>query len=166
MREPSIDFPLTPPTPAAGRKTITAAELVLRQARKLHRAAQSESISLAMPAVRRVHAAGVFSGRPLSLLFRERQGLKRKHFLRALALEMGFPDWERFRPCLDQMSPEAFEHFKVADEWHVFLNSWFSSEEEARLYAAEHGGRVLRVGTQAVVISPESRCDANAGSAR
>lgn len=165
MREPSLDFPLIPPTPVASRKTITAAELVLRQARKLHRAAQSESISLAMPAVRRIHAAGVFPGRPLSLLYRERQGLKRKHFLRALAQEMGFPDWERFRPCLDQMSPEAFEHFKVADAWYVFLNSWFSSEEQARLYAAQYGGRVVRVGTQAVVISPESLCDADAGGA-
>ena len=149
-----------PPAPisaaAAGGPPITAAELVLRQARKLHRASKSGSISTAMPAVRRVHAAGVFPDRALSALYRERQTLKRKHFLRALAVEAGQPDWEHFRPLLEQMPPSACEHFKVADEWFALLNLWFSNEEQAQAFAAENGGRVLRVGAQAVVVGADA----------
>jgi len=125
-----------------GTHVVTAAELVRRQARKLHRAAHSDSLAAAMPALRRIHAACVFPGRALSALYRERRALKRKHFLRALAVEAGFPDWERLRPRLDRMPPEAFEHYKVTDEWCAFLNAWFSNEEQAVAYAREHGGRV------------------------
>ena len=166
MREQGIPSPSVSPASSAGGQSITAAKLVLRQARRLHRAAQSERISSAMPAVRRVHAAGVFLDRPLSTLYRERQNLKRKHFLRALAAEAGFPDWERFRPHLDRMPPAAVEHFKVADEWFVFLNSWFSNEEQACAFAHEHGGRVLHVGTQAVVVSPDSQVETFVRSTR
>ena len=65
------------------------------------------------------------------------------HFLRALAVEVGYPDWERFRPHFDQMRPESLDHFKVADEGFVFLNSWFSNQEQAHAFARQKGGRVL-----------------------
>ncbi len=118
-----------------------------------------------MPALRRVHAAGVFPDRPLSAIYREREGLKRKHFLRALAVEAGFPDWERFRPQLDLMAAEAFDYFKVVDEGFAFLNLWFSNEAQAREFVRRHGGRVLRVGNQAVVVGPDSQREARARSA-
>lgn len=136
---------------------LCAIDLVLRQARKLHLAARAGSISSAMPALRRAHGAGLFPGISLSALHRQRATLKRKHFLRLLAIEAGFPDWERFRPVLEHWPPEALDHFKVADEWFAFLNSWFSTEEQASAFAAEHGGRVLRFGRQAVVVFSDAR---------
>ncbi len=165
MRERSILSPAPTSPPQAGMRSITAADLVRRQARRLQRASQSESIADAMPALRRVHAAGVLPDLALGTLYRERRALKRKHFLRALAVEAGFPDWERFRPHLDSMPPEDFEHFKVSDEWFVFLNSWLSNKTQARSFAAAHGGRVLRVGTQAVVVAPDAQAEGSAGSA-
>ena len=108
-----------------------------------------------MAALRRVHAAGIFPDRALSTLYRERQTLQRKHFLRALAVERGFPDWERFSPHLSRMPPEAFEHYSLTDEGYGLLKPWFSNEAQARAFAVEHGGRVIRIGRQAVVVPAE-----------
>jgi hypothetical protein len=159
-RSPSDSFPSDP---SPGKLPLTARQLVLRQARKLHRAATSTSIVFAMPAVRRVHAAGVFPGLALSALYRERATLQRKHFLRALAVEAGFPDWETFRPQLDLMPPEAFEHFKLADEGFAKLNTWFSNEAQAQAFADQHGGRVVKVGAQAVVMPLDVQAEAPDG---
>ena len=164
MHERNVHSPSSSAAFSAGKESITAAELMRRQARRLHRAALSGSIAPSLPALRRVHAADIIPDRPLSVLYRERQGLKRKHFLRALAVEAGFPDWERFRSHLGQMPPESFDHFKVVDEWFVFLSAWFSNEEQAHAFARQHGGRMLRVGSQAVVVSPDSQVEAPARS--
>ena len=94
----------------------------------------------------------MFPGLALSALYRDRATVQRKHFLRALAVEAGFPDWETFRPQLDLMSPDAFEHFKLADEGAARLNVWFSNEAQAQVHADEHGGRVVKVGKQAMVV--------------
>ncbi|MEK8034735.1 hypothetical protein AACH06_28285 [Ideonella sp. DXS29W] len=126
-------------------------DIVLRQARKLHLAAKSDSLSSAMPVLRRIHAAGIFPSKTLFALHRERGSIQRKHLLRLLAIEAGYPDWERFRPELAHWSPEALEHFKVADEWTPYLNAWFASEAQASAYAQAHGGRVVRYGPHAVV---------------
>lgn len=150
-------IPLNTPAALADPAPPRAIDLVRQQARRLHRAAQSAQVLLALPAVRRVHAAGLFPGRALSALYRERATLlQRKHFLRALAVEAGFADWERFRPALDQMPPEAFEHYQLLGVEHVGrFNHWFSTEAEAQAHAGAHGGRVLRYGTQAVVLPVE-----------
>ena len=140
----------------APSRPTTALDLVLRQARRLHRAAQAGPLLQAMPALRRAHAAGALPGRSLSALFRERQQLQRKHFLRTLAVEAGYLDWERYRPTLASLPPQAVDHLKVADGWHAFLNHWFSTEIEARDHARRHGGTVHRVGTQAVVIAADA----------
>ena len=137
--------------------SLCAIDLVLMQARRLHLAAKAGSISSAMPVLRRIHAAGLFPDKPLGALFRQRATLKRKHFLRLLAVESGFPDWERFRPVLQHWSPEALDHFKVAEEGFAFLNCWFSTEEQALAYVEQHGGRVLRVGRQAIVMASDAR---------
>lgn len=136
--------------------TPTALDLVLCQARRLHRAAQAGPLLQAMPALRRAHAAGVLPGRSLSALFRERRQLQRKHFLRTLAVEAGYPDWEGYRPTLASLPTQAGDHLKAPTEWHGFLNHWFSTEAEARDHAHRHGGTVYRVGTQAVVIAAEA----------
>lgn len=143
MHERSPHSPSTP---------IGPAEALRRAARTLHRAAHSGGLAAAMPALRRIHAAGLFPDRSLSLLYRERQVLKRKHFLRALAIEMGFPDWERMLPHLDEVPSEALEQFEPPGPSFGRLNLWFSSEAQAQAYALDRGGRVLRMGTQAMVV--------------
>ena len=135
--------------PRARPHAVTATDVVLRQARKLHRAASNGSIVSALPAARRVHAAGIFPGRALSVSYRERSELRRKHFLRALAVEAGFADWESCRAQLERLPVEVFARFKVEEEWFAYLNSWFSNELQAQAFADRHGGKVIRVGAQA-----------------
>lgn len=159
MRERTTCLPPFAKVRVPDNEAATAVDVVLRQARKLHLAAKVGSISRAMPAVRRVYVAGIFPGIALSALYGERQTLQRKHFLRALALEAGYPDWERYRPALEGMQLAAVDHFKVADGGFGTLNSWFSNEQQALACAAQLGGRVFKIGTQAVVVSPEALAD-------
>lgn len=163
MREQSSHSPVLSELAPAGAEADPAdiaVSLLLRLARKLHRAATSGSVSSALPALRRVHAAGVFPGQKLSALYAQRQQLKRKHFLRVLAVEAGFPTWERFRPQLARWRSEDLARFRVSDggvldERFGSLNLWFSTEDEARAYALQHGGQVIKRGTQAMVVSAE-----------
>ena len=133
-----------------------ATDIVLRQARKLHRAALTGSLCDAMPALRRVHTAGVLPGLNLRALYESRQDLKRKHFLRALAVEAGYADWESFRAALNSLPEDTVQQFRVMDDQLMFLSLWFSTEEQALAHVREHGGASIRVGKQAVVISPDS----------
>lgn len=165
MRQPNTHFLSEPLSPGTGRKPATAVDMVLRQARRLHRAARTGSISVAMPAIRRAHAAGVFSELTVSALYRQRHLLQRKHFLRTLAIESGFPDWERFRPELQRLAPEALVHLQAAETLWSSLNHWFSTEAEAAAHAHTHGGRVLRMGHQAVVVPEDGYGTSSDGEA-
>ena len=142
------------PPPFAVTQAASALQMVLRHARKLHLAAKGESLSRAMPALRRIHAAGIFPGLALSALYGRRETLQRKHFLRALAIEGGYPDWETYRPELAKMPLSAVEHFKVAEGGFGTLNAWFSNEEQALASAEKQGGRVFKIGHQAVLVTP------------
>jgi len=152
MHKPSI--PSSSPCVAntQGPSPFSAAELLRRQARLLHRASQSDKVSVALPALRRLLAAGVFPGERLTALYGHREHLRRKHFLRALAVEAGFADWERGRLALERLPVESIERFVSFGPGQSTLNAWFSNEAQARAYADEHGGRVVRFGTQAVVL--------------
>ena len=130
---------------------LSSVTLLLRHARTLHRAATSGPLVSAMPALRRVHAAAIFPGQSLSALHRNRQGLRRKHFLRALALESGYPDWETFRPVLATWPVAALANWGIDGCAAGILKHWFASVPEAAAFALLHGGHVQRVGTQAVL---------------
>lgn len=126
-------------------------EQVLRLARRLHRAAVSDSLSMALPVLRRLLATGVVRG-PLTALFRSRATVQRKHVLRMLAREGGFPGWEAFRSALLGMVPSDLDRIRLAQEGSAVLHLWFATEAQACVHAAHNGGRVVRIGTQAVVM--------------
>jgi len=136
------------------RKTTgKAVNLVLREAKKLQRAATSESLAQALPVLRRLLSSNTLTGITLPELHRRRDIIQRKHLLRMLAIEAGYPGWEWYRPALARMSVDEVEHFDIIRSRASSLNHWFSSMDDARKYAATHGGRPLRVGRQAVVIA-------------
>ena len=126
---------------------------MLREARRLHRVAQSDSLFTSLPVLRRLLAAAVGPTGNLPELFRNRAMLRRKHLLRTLALEAGYSSWEMFRPSLNHIHPSELEHFAVVEKGWANLNLWFSTEFDAQTYASEHGGRAMRVGSQGVVVS-------------
>lgn len=139
------------PAGTSSTNDISAVELALRLARTLHRASKDATLLKAMPAVRRAHAAGVFAELTLSALYRKRHLLQRKHFLRTLAVEAGFANWETYRPVLRDQPPQALGHYTNGQEYG-YPNAWFSTHAEAIAFADERGGRVVRYGQQAMVV--------------
>jgi len=95
-------------------------------------------------------------------LFRRRKIVQRKHLLRMLAAEAGYPSWEAYRPVLDQIDGCQLASFAVLEKGYANLNLWFASETEAHWYAAQNGGQLVRVGQQAVVL-PSATGDAAGG---
>lgn len=141
--------PTTPGVPAPD----TAARQVLGMARRLHKAATSDDLALSLPILRRVLATDTLRGMSLPDLRRERATVQRKHILRTLAVEAGFASWEAYRRALAGMGPTDLEHFDLLRSTAGYPNLWFSTPSQAAAHTALHGGRVVRVGTQAVVIA-------------
>lgn len=140
------------PSSIAAAEPGETAGIVLREARNLHRAANSDSLARSLPVLRRLLATGVLHGMALPELHRQRGTVQRKHVLRMLALEAGHPSWEAYRVALAHMTADELPHFDILRRHAGYPNHWFSSLDEAQAHAARHGGRVMRVGHQAVVM--------------
>ena len=130
-------------------QTVT---LLLREAKRLHKAAISEQLAPSLPVLRRLLASHVMQGLSLPELRRHRSMVQRKHLLRMLAKEAGFPCWEAYRQALTEMPPDQLAHFEIARQGAGQLNLWFSTMDEAQAHVKDHGGRAMRVGRQAVVL--------------
>ncbi len=130
----------------------SAVALVLREARRLHRAARAEALTQSLPVLRRLLRSKTLVGISLPESYRRRRTVQRKHVLRMLAFEAGQPSWEAYRPLLARMDAAQLEQFDIVGRQAGYPNHWFSTPTEARRHAADHGGRPLRVGDQAVVL--------------
>lgn len=131
-------------------------ELLLREAKKLHRAAISTSLATSLPVLRRLLSTQAIHGISLPELSRCRDIVQRKHVLRALAVEAGYSSWDEYRAALTEMEPKALQQFDVLRRMLGYPNLWFSSMAEAEGHAATHGGQAIRVGRQALVFSDAS----------
>ncbi|QLI82506.1 hypothetical protein HZU75_13765 [Chitinibacter fontanus] len=131
-------------------------QFYLRQARLLQRAVESTSPSIALPVLRRLLQAGVMGQTPLPQLFRTRSQLQRKHFLLLLAVEAGFPSWELMRPALAHMPADDIAAQQYLASGSAQLKLWFRDTESAAQYVAEHGGKVISLGQQAIVADAEA----------
>lgn len=131
----------------------SALDAVRSLAKRLHRAATSESLASSLPVLRRILASHTLNGMSLSQLYRRRAMLQRKHVLRMLAVESGFPAWEDYSHALKAMAEDQLAHFDVHRDKAGHLNLWFSSRAEAEAHAAATGGRVIGVGGQAVLLT-------------
>jgi hypothetical protein len=136
-----------------------AVNVLLREAKRLHHAATSESLATALPVLRRILATGTLAGLSLPHLHRRRDMVQRKHILRMLAIEAGFKSWEAYRPALALMTADKLPHFDIARAQAGYPNFWFSTLAEAQAHAAAHGGRAMAVGSQGVVLPDNARLD-------
>lgn len=141
------------PTHSPHLPRTQAADLVRALARQLHRAATSDSLRVSLPVLRRILATHTLRGLPLPQLFQQRAMVQRKHLLRTLAIEAGHPSWEHYSRALPGMTAEQLPHLDVLQASAGYPNLWFSSAAQAQAYAQAYGGRVVPVGTQAVVLS-------------
>ncbi|MGC9492662.1 hypothetical protein, partial [Vibrio genomosp. F10] len=121
--------------PKKQQKTNHQIETLLREARVLHRAARTGSITQALPILRRIKASGACHDQSISSLFNQRNTLQRKHFLRVLALEAGYTSWEKYKPVLLTRPEQAFVNSVHNGNDIATLNLWFSSEQQAQAYA-------------------------------
>ncbi len=120
--------------------------------RRLQRAATSDATAAALPVLRRLLAAQALPPTPLPELFRQRAQVQRKHVLRMLAAEAGHASWEDYALVLPTLDPGPLLQTFDSQRGSATLKLWFSDEAQARAHAAQHGGQVLRVGRQAVVV--------------
>lgn len=130
-----------------------AADLVRALARQLHRAATSDSLRVSLPVLRRILATHTLRDLSLPQLHQQRAMVRRKHLLRTLAIEAGHPSWEHYSQALSGMTVEQLPHLDMLQATTGYPNLWFSNREQAQAYAMSHGGRVVPVGTQAVVLT-------------
>lgn len=130
----------------------SSTQVVLREAKRLHRAATSDSAAAALPVLRRLLAAGVAPTQALPSLYRVRGAVQRKHILRTLALEAGHETWEEFCRALPLLDVQQLEQATLAQRGASTLKLWFANEADAKRFAAQHGGQAMRVGRQAVVL--------------
>lgn len=130
--------------------------LVLSEAKRLHRSATSESLANSLPILRRLIASGALAAMSLPELRRKKQSVQRKHILRMLAIEAGYANWETYRPALSKLSVDEVQHFDIVRRKAGYPNPWFSSLAEAQTFRDRHGGVVLPVGRQAVVLTEAS----------
>lgn len=151
------------PTPPSRGPQRSATQLVLREARRLHRAATSADASDALPVLRRILAARAMPGGTLPHLFRLRHSVQRKHLLRMLAVEAGYDSWNAYGQALPLLDPQALQHASDADRGAARLKLWFRSLAEAERHAALHGGRAVPVRNQAVVVPASVATDAAEG---
>jgi len=134
-------------------KKISKLDSFLRTAKILHRITKNGSISQIMPIIRRLHTADIFYGKALSQVFKERLILQRKHFLRLLAIESGYKNWETLKPALESAQPlHIAESFTDIVNDTSVMKIWCSSELEAKNYVAVNGGEVVQYGDQAMVL--------------
>ncbi|WP_049723079.1 hypothetical protein [Gilvimarinus polysaccharolyticus] len=127
-------------------------ESFLREAKRLQRAACSGDLADCLPVLRRLIAQQVFTGVTLPQLRRRQDFVQRKHTLQLLALEAGYISWAECRRALEALSTERAEQYNIALRYAGYPNHWFSSLQEARAFAFQHGGYPLAYGRQGVVI--------------
>jgi hypothetical protein len=129
-------------------------------ARQLHRDATSASLRVALPVLRRLLATHTIRDLTLPQLHHQRSMVQRKHLLRMLAVEAGFDSWEAYSQALPTMTVDQLPHLDLLRPTAGYPNLWFSTPAEAHAHVQAqvqaHGtaGRVVTVGTQAVVIGP------------
>ena len=105
---------------------------LLREAKKLHQAAKSDSHAQALPVLRRLISSKTLKDVSLLELHRRQDMVRRKHILHMLALEAGYADWAEYKRVIAGTSIEHMEHYAIALREVGYPNLWFSSLAEAK----------------------------------
>ena len=147
-RAPRVAATALPLSLSSNLSSSPAQAAMLREAKRLHRAATSDALSEALPVLRRLLAARAVPACPLQALFRDRASLQRKHVLRMLAFEAGHASWEAYSQALSGLDSQSVVLPVAAQRSTAMLKHWFVGEQQAMQFASAHGGLVTRVGHQ------------------
>ncbi|MCP4320441.1 MAG: hypothetical protein GY787_00995 [Alteromonadales bacterium] len=126
----------------------------LLEAKKLHKATKSESLSNALPVLRRLLNSKVLVDISLPELKGKTEMIQRKHLLQLLAIENSYSCWADFKRVIEvkvkAKGDELLLPYSIELVNAGYPTLWFSTIEEAQSYAKDHSGKVLPVGEQAV----------------
>ena len=145
MHSSSLSHPFETRTP----ERVSA---LLRAAKLLHRNAVASSRAQSLPVLRRLISTQVLEGLSLPQLYEQQAMVQRKHVLQMLAREAGFADWAAYREALSGSAADIHMPLEAVALHAGYPNHWFSTLEQARTHAAQRGGQVVQVGSQAVVL--------------
>lgn len=135
---------------------VNHVQAYLHRARLMQAAARSDQRSECLPVLRRLIATGSFAPDiDLKTLFERRGEVRRRHCLLTLAREAGKHDWLDLRTALQTAPETVAADIRALPVAFTYPNHWFSTLEQAQQFQRERGGRVLRHGSQAVVIVDE-----------
>lgn len=129
-----------------------AVAFLLKKAKLFHRAAQSKSVSNSLPILRRLINSRVLINVSLVELNKQKIIIKRKHILQLFAIEAGFKEWSAYRHSVEKSANWKYDDYLIALTYDTYPNLWFSTLDEAIVYATENGGRAIKAGKQAMVI--------------
>ncbi|MCZ4306745.1 hypothetical protein O4G98_18590 [Zoogloeaceae bacterium G21618-S1] len=138
--------------PTSPNHHLHFAHIARREARRLCKAARSDALTDALPALRRLLAAKLFDKHSLNTLYRQRASVQLKHCLSAVARESGFDDWPAVLAHHNATPPEAALRWRLRAADLPYPNRWFSDHTTARAWQAENGGQLIPYGEQAVVL--------------
>lgn len=126
--------------------------LWLREAKVLQRAAQSASLADSLPVLRRLLEAKVLLNISLPQLKSKTEMIQRKHLLQLLAVENGFLCWAELKRGIVEAPQGSMLPYSAELKGAGYLALWFSNVSQAQSYIDQHGGKVVRVGSQAAVV--------------
>lgn len=130
----------------------------LLEAKKLHKATQSASLTRALPVLRRLLSSKVLVELSLPELKNKTDIIQRKHLLQMLAAENGYACWKDLKRAIAVKSnnDELLLPYSIELNNAGYPTLWFAKVEEANAYADLHNGKVVIVGEQAAWL-PENR---------
>lgn len=123
----------------------------LLEAKKLHKATQSESLTSVLPVLRRLLTSKILVDISLPELKKNTEIIKRKHLLQMLATENGYSCWGDLKRAIEMKSrgDELLLPYSLELKNAGYPTLWFAKVEEAQAYAQQHDGKVIIVGEQA-----------------
>ena len=127
-------------------------QLWLREAKDLQKRVKSASLSRSLPVLRRLLNTNVLTNLSLIELKNNTSIIQRKHLLQMLAAENGARSWADFKQQV-VTAPEGSilpNSIELRDAGYPVL--WFPNATEATAYKDNHGGKVVKLGSQAAVV--------------
>ena len=149
----AVNFPtaISPSLPVS--TSLSNTEFLRRCARRMLNDVHSTHPSQALPAVRRLHTANVLPAVRLTDLYRQRNAIRLKHVLHAIAAELGYANWTDCKREVDRRPATLLDRFRMdIGAYGDYNKLWFADEGAARDWQLQNGGHVVVYGKQAAVV--------------
>ena len=138
----------------------------LLEAKKLHKSAQSVSLTRVLPVLRRLLNSKVLVDISLPELKIKTDMIQRKHLLQMLAIEKGYNSWAELKRAIvvKSQADELLLPYSLELKNAGYPTLWFATVQEAQCYAEKHSGKVVVGGGASGMVAGKGRCRINFNS--